>query len=257
MISQLSPVAAFRRLGRGGLFGRTVTAHQLVEVSCSTFAPTSLPESGGTVTVGARLNNTTEEDHDITWRVTFNVFATGFELRSDWGRDTAPAGSNLVFDREVTIPDGELPPAGTEVSVGIEQRFGHQQSDFCGLLEITEPEPEPEFDPDRVEVPTDQCTVVPQSVEPPQSVSLSAVVVNENDVPAAATISWTWAGEELATAGVNVSAKSQANAEATATIDREGNDQVRAEVTNATESVEGLSPNVEPVRAGASNEDSH
>jgi hypothetical protein len=103
-------------------------------------------------------------------------------------------------------------------------------------------EPEPEFDPGQVFVPSNDCGVSPQEVTPPADISLSATVRNRNEVPAAATVEWTWEGRVIAQAGVNVSANSQALAQANATIEREGRGQVRAEVTNASESIEGLHP---------------
>jgi hypothetical protein len=102
--------------------------------------------------------------------------------------------------------------------------------------------PEPVFDPGQVFVPTNDCGVSPQEIAPPADVSLSATVRNRNDVPAAATVEWTWEGQVIAQAGVNVSAGSFELTEATATIEREGRGQVRGEVVRASESAEGLRP---------------
>lgn len=107
-------------------------------------------------------------------------------------------------------------------------------------------EPTPEFDSGRVTVPPDECNVRPRNVSPPVEVELTATVRNRNDVPAAATVEWTWQGQRLAVAGVNVSRNSSEIASTRATIDREGRGKVRAEVTNASESVEGLLPHPLP-----------
>lgn len=123
----------------------------------------------------------------------------------------------------------------------------------CGQLVSVE---EAELDPGLVDIPAGQCTVSPQEVTPPQSVDLSATVVNDNEVGAEVNVEWTWQAQQLATDRISVGAGSQGTATATATIENTGRDQVSADVIGVSE-ITGFQPAAagdERVRAGSPSE---
>lgn len=111
---------------------------------------------------------------------------------------------------------------------------------------------EPVFDPDRVFVPSGECTVEPQRIDPPEDVQLSAVVENQNEESANATVEWTWQGDVLDRTLVNVFARSTQEAFGSAMIDRDGRDQVRAEVVRVDAGTVDLehSSGTNPISAG-------
>lgn len=219
------PLAVFNR----------VTHRQLVQLSCDGFSPRTVTEGEREVTVTARLENTTSDTVALRWAVTVDGSVVG-----DFQRVDVPPNATVTPSQTITANFSADPRVSN--AIGVRQRFGFQQTDACGTMTVeeAEPEPEPAFDPGLVSVPTNDCGVSPQEIAPPAGVSLSATVRNENGVPAAATVEWTWEGQVIAQAGVNVSANSRELAEATTTIDREGRGQVTAEVTGVSESVEGL-----------------
>lgn len=164
-------------------------------------------------------------DVELTWSFSGGV------LDRDLSR-TIPAGASsheLTF--ETTTEIARLAP-GQTVDVTAEvtnANVGIALSGSCGQLFVTGG-----FDEDKVFVPADECTISPQQVTPPQEVSLSATVVNDNLFSAIAEVWWIWQGHRIASIEVAVYAESQTTAQATATIEREGRDQVRSRVERAS-----------------------
>jgi len=170
--------------------------------------------------------NSVDVSVDIFWR-----FTDGSPLLTSLSR-TIPAGAAGHPIAAETSPGLARILPGQTVDVAVEVSntdIGIALSGSCGQVSVTGG-----FDAADVYVLGDECTVSPQEVVPPQDVSLSATVINDNLFPAIAEVWWTWQGLRIAFVQVEVEAESRTTAQSSATIDREGRDQVRARVERAS-----------------------
>lgn len=100
----------------------------------------------------------------------------------------------------------------------------------CGTLTVGA---EPSFDAGLVTIPTGNCAVSPRDVGAGDTVSLTATVVNQNDVPVIVTVSWNWLSERLAVADIEVPANGEATLNEQGTPQSEGSAEVQAEIVSS------------------------